>query len=181
MTRKLNTEELVPTMATQTPTKRQARQATTSKATTERKRNTANKSAARTKASARRTTSAARTTSGSSHPTAKKATRTAGRRVDPATARLQTFARQAERVALIPVGVALEAGDAVINAARTYSNPRRAKRRLDRFERRGATALRRDRRTLEHTARVARRDTAQRTNGLRSDAQSLVEEVRSII
>jgi hypothetical protein len=164
-------------MATQTPTKRQA---STSKATTTRKRNAANKSA-HTKASARRATSAARTTSGPSQATVKKATRTAGRRVDAATPRLETFARQAERVALIPVGVALEVRDLVIDAARTYSDPRRAKRRLDRFERRGATALRRNRRTVERKARVTRRDLAQRTNGLRSDAESVVEEVRSLI
>jgi hypothetical protein len=165
-------------MATQTPTKRQA---TTRKATTTRKRNAANKSAARTKASPRKATSAARTTSGSSHATVKKATRTTGRRADAGTARLETFARQAERLALIPVGVALEARDSVIDAARTYSDPRRAKRRLDRFERRGATALRRNRRTLEHKARVTRHDMAQRTNGLRSDAESVVEEIRSLI
>ena len=165
-------------MATQTPTNRKA---TTSKATTTRRRNAANQSAARTKASARRATSAPRTTSGPSQATVKKATRTAGRRVDSATARLETFARQAERVALIPVGAALEARDSVIDAARTYSDPRRAKRRLDRFERRGANALRRNRRTLEHKARVTRRDMAQRTNGLRSDAESVVGEVRSLI
>jgi CBS-domain-containing membrane protein len=165
-------------MATPTPTKRQA---TAGKATATRKRNAASKSAARAKASARRPTSAARTTSGSSQATVKKATRTAGRRVDTATARLEAFARQAEWVALIPVGLALEARDLMIGVARTYSDPRRAKRRLDRFERRGATALRRNRRTLEHKARVTRRDMAQRTNGWRSDAENLVEEVRSII
>jgi hypothetical protein len=146
-------------MATQTPTKRQA---TASKATATRKRNAAaTKSAAGTKASARRPKSAARTTSGSS--------------------RLEAFARQAEWVALIPVGVALEARDLMIATAHTYSDARRAKRRLDRFERRGATALRRNRRTLEHKTRVTRRDIAQRTNGWRSDAENLVEEVRSII
>jgi hypothetical protein len=173
-------------MATQTPIKRKA---TTSKATT-RKRNVTNKSAARTKATARRATSAART-SGSSQATAKKSTRTAGRRGDAATARLETVARQAERLVLIPVGVALEARDSLIDAARTYADPRRAKRRLDRFERRGATALRRNertvaqlrrnQRTVAHKARVTRRDVAERTNGLRSDAEGLVEEVRSII
>lgn len=165
-------------MATQTPTKRRA---TTSKATTTRKRNAPNKGAARTKASARRATSAAKTTSGPSQARVKKATRTAGRRNDAATARLETFARQAERVALIPVGVALEARDSLIDVVRTYSDPRRAKRRLDRFERRGATALRRNRRTLEHKARVTRRDMVQGTNRLRSDAESVVEEVRSLV
>jgi hypothetical protein len=79
------------------------------------------------------------------------------------------------------VGVALEARDSLIDAARTYADPRRAKRRLDRFERRGATALRRNQRTVAHKARVTRRDVAERTNGLRSDAEGLVEEVRSII
>jgi hypothetical protein len=84
-------------------------------------------------------------------------------------------------MALIPVGAALEARDAVIDTARTYSDPRRAKRRLDRFERRGATALRRNRRTLEQKARVARRDMARRTNGARSDAENVIGEVRSIL
>lgn len=165
-------------MATQTPTKRQA---TATKAAATRKRNAAKHSAASTKASARPTTSSAKATSRAARSTAKQTPRTTGRRVDAATSRLEAFARQAERVALIPVGAVLEARDAIIDSARTYSNPRRAKRQLDRFERRGATAIRRNRRALQHSARVARRDVAQRTNGLRADTENLVEEVRSII
>jgi hypothetical protein len=165
-------------MATQTPTKRQA---SASKAAATRKRNAAKQSASSTKASARRTTSSAKVTSNAARSTVKQATRATGRRIDAATLRLESFARQAERVALIPVGAALEARDVVIDAARTYSNPRRAKRQLDRFERRGATALRRNRRTLQHKAQVARRDIAHRSDGLRADTENLVEEVRSII
>jgi len=91
------------------------------------------------------------------------------------------LARDAERLALIPVGAVLEARDVMIDTVRTYSDPRRAKRRLDRFERRGATAMRRNRRTLQHKARVAGRDVAQRSDGLRANTETLVEEVRSII
>jgi hypothetical protein len=176
--KKPNIEELVLIMATQTPTKRRA---STSKATATRKRNAAKRSVARTKASGRRTKSSTKTTSSAATSTVRQASRTAGRRVDAAAARLETFARQAERMALIPVGAALETRDAVIGTARIYSDPRRAKRRLDRLERRGATALRRDRRTLEHKARVTRRDMARRTDGVRSDAENVIGEVRSII
>jgi hypothetical protein len=54
-------------------------------------------------------------------------------------------------------------------------------RQLDRFERRGAIAMRRNRRTLQHKARVTRHDVAQRTYGLRANTENLVKEVRSII
>ena len=59
------------------------------------------------------------------------------------------MAQQAERAVFIPVGVALEARDRVVNTIRTYTRGRSARRELNRFERRGASALRRNRRALE--------------------------------
>jgi hypothetical protein len=166
-------------MATQTRT---SRQAAASKAAATRKRTTAKRSATRTKASAKRTASSARTTSRGAQRTARQAARTAGRNADTTVSRLEVFARQAERTAvLIPVGAALELRDAVVDAARTYTDRRRAKRRFDRFERRGETALRRNRRNLERQAKVARRDVEARTNGLRSDAEQVVERVRQTV
>jgi hypothetical protein len=41
--------------------------------------------------------------------------------------------------------------------------------------------MRRNRRTLQHKARVTRHDVAQRTYGLRANTENLVKEVRSII
>jgi hypothetical protein len=176
-------------MATQTTTQRQA---AAKKAADTRKQNAAKESAAHTKASARRTSTsarksakttsqAARSTSRNARSTAKQATRTAARGIDAQATRLEAIARQAERVALIPVGAALEARDAVVDTVRTYTDSRTAKRQLDRFERRGANALRRDRQSLERTARATRRDIEQRTDGLRSGASSLVDEVRTLI
>jgi hypothetical protein len=176
-------------MATQTTTQRQA---AAKKATATRKRNVAKQSASSPKASARRTSNSARSsarttsqaakrTSQSARSTAKQATRTAARSVDAQATRLEALARQAERVALIPVGAALEARDAVVDTVRTYTDSRTAKRQLDRFERRGAAALRRDRQSLERTARATRRDIEQRTDGLRSGTSSLVDEVRTLI
>jgi hypothetical protein len=176
-------------MATQTTTQRQA---AAQKAAATRKRNAAKQSASETKASARRTSTtarnsaqttsqAAKSTARSARSTAEQATRTAARTVDAQATRLEAIARQAERVTLIPIGAALEARDAVVDTVRTYTDSRSAKRQLDRFERRGATALRRDRQSLERTARATRRDVEQRTDGLRSSASSLVDEVRSLI
>src|ERR1039458_10158372 len=161
-------------MATQTTTQRQA---AAKKATATRKRNVAKQSASSPKASARRTSHSAR----SSARTTSQAARTAARSVDAQATRLEALARQAERVALIPVGAALEARDAVVDTVRTYTDSRTAKRQLDRFERRGAAALRRDRQSLERTARATRRDIEQRTDGLRSGTSSLVDEVRTLI
>ena len=135
-------------MATQTRT---ARQAAASKAAATRKRNAAKRSATRTKAE---------------------------RRAGAATSRLEALARQAERALLIPVGAALEVRDAALSTVHTYSNRGTARRQLDRFERRGESALRRNRR-LERQVRKARRDVGKRANGLRSDAQHALEQVRS--
>ena len=152
-----------------------------SKAAATRKTRAAKQSASRTKASAKRTTSAARSTSRAARGTGTQATRTASRSADAAGAGLQVFARRAERAVLIPVGAALEARDALIGTVRSYSNRTTARRRLNRFERRGATALRRNRRTLERQVRTTRRDVAQRTNGLRNGAEGLVDQVRELV
>ena len=137
-------------MATQS---RAARQAAGQKAAATRKRSAAKRSATGTKASARQTTSAARGTARAARSTAKQGARTAGRHADAASSGFQALARQAERAVLIPVGAALEAGDAVVGTVRIYSDRRSAKRELDRFERRGEQAIRRNRRRLEREAR----------------------------
>ena len=93
--------------------------------------------------------------------------------------RLEALARQAERALLIPVGVALEARDRVIETAQTYSTPTKAKRRFDRFERRGATALRRNRRTLEREARELRREVEARADQASSEAGKRVRSLAS--
>jgi hypothetical protein len=133
-------------MATQTRT---ARQAAGNKAAATRKRNAAQRSATTTKTSAKQTTNAARSTARGARNTAKQATRTAGRRAEAATSGLQVIARQAERALLVvPVGAALEARDAALSTVRTYADRRTAKREFDRFERRGESALRRNRRRV---------------------------------
>ena len=135
----------------------------------------------RTKTSAKQTTSATKTTAHAAQTTAKQATRTAERRVDAATSGLEALAARAERALLIPVGAALEARDAAVSTVRTYSNRRTAKRELDRFERRGESALRRNRSRLERQVKEARRDVGKRTDGLRSDAEAAVEQIRSLV
>lgn len=164
-------------MATQTKT---ARQAAGSQASATRKRNAAKRSAKSTRTSAKQTTNAARGTARAARSTAKQAARTGDRRPEVAASGLQVLARQAERALLIPVGAALEARDAAVSTVRTYSDRRTAKRELDRFERRGESALRRNRRRLERQVREARRDAAKRTNGLSSSAGGAVERIRSL-
>jgi hypothetical protein len=140
-------------MAPQTRTKRQA---TAKKAAATRKRNAAKGSASRTRSSARRTTSSARSTARSARETgraarttARQATRTTARRAAAEQTRLEGVARQAERAVLIPIGAALEARDRIVDTARTYTNRNKTQRQLNKFERRGATALRRNRRAVE--------------------------------
>jgi hypothetical protein len=53
----------------------------------------------------------------------------------------QKARRQAERIALIPVGAAFEARDRVVDAVRGHRTPGRARRTLNRFERRGRRVL----------------------------------------
>lgn len=132
-------------MATQTRT---ARQAAGNKAAATRRRNAAKRSARTTKTSAKQTTTAARSTARAARSTAKQATRTVEHRAEAASSGLQVLARQAERALLIPVGAALEARDAAVSTVRTYSGRRTAKREFDRFERRGESVLRRNRRRL---------------------------------
>jgi hypothetical protein len=165
-------------MATQTRT---ARQAAGNKAAATRKRNAATRSARSTKTSAKQTTNAARSTPRGVRSAAKQASRTADRRADAATSGLQVLARQAERAVLIPVGAVLEARDAAVSTVRTYSDRGTAKRELDRFERRGESALRRNRRRLEQQVKEARRDVGKRTNGLSSRAEGAVEEIRRLV
>ena len=165
-------------MATQT---RRSRQAAASKAAATRKSRAAKQSASRTKASVKRTSTSARSTTRAARGTGTQAARTASRSADAAGAQFQVLARQAERAVLIPVGAALEVRDALIDTVRTYSKRTTARRRLNRFERRGATALRRNRRAVERQAKSARRDVGQRTNGLRDGAEGLVEQVRELV
>jgi hypothetical protein len=152
-------------MAAQTTTQRQA---TAKQAAATRKRNAAKRSAYRTKVSARRTANSARSTSRAARGTAKQATRTTARRVEAEATRLEAVARQAERALHIPVGVALEARDTMVQTVRTYANRTRARRELNRFERRGATALRRNRRNLERQVKGVHRSVERRAGNFQS-------------
>ena len=133
-------------MAAQTKTQRQA---AAKKAAATRKRNSARQSGGTAKASARRTRSSAQDTGRAARRTAKQAASATARRAEAETTRLGAVARQAERVVLIPVGAALETRDRVTDTVRTYTDTRLTHQELNRFERRGANALGRTRRTAE--------------------------------
>ena len=160
-------------MAPQTRTQRQA---SAKKAAATRRRNTAQGSASRTRASARRTTKSARSTARSARETgraagstARSAARTTARRASAEQTRLEGVARQAERAVLIPIGAALEARDRIVDTARTYTNRGKTQRELNRFERRGATALRRNRRAVQR-----------QVNGFSVNPGEVADRVRSI-
>ena len=119
-------------MAAQTKTQREA---AAKKAAATRKRNSARQSGGTAKASARRTRSSAQDTGRAARTTAKQAA--------------SATAHQAERVVLIPVGAALETRDRVTDTVRTYTDSGLTRQELNRFERRGAKALGRTRRTAE--------------------------------
>ena len=136
-------------MAAQTKTQRQA---AAKKAAATRKRNSARQSGGTAKASARRTRSSAENTGRAARTTAEQAARATARRAEAETTRLGAVAHQAERAVLIPVGAALEARDRVTDTVRTYTDTRLTRHELNRFERRGATALGRTVRTSDRRA-----------------------------
>jgi hypothetical protein len=164
-------------MAAQTRTQRQA---AAKKAAATRKRNSAKQSSGTAKASARRTTRSAKGTGRAARTTAKQAARATARRASAETTRFEAVARQAERAVLIPVGAALEARDRVNATVRTYSDSQLTRRQLNRFERRGATALRRNRRAVERQAKDVRDSVETRANELQSSANNVVDRVLSI-
>jgi hypothetical protein len=164
---------VTPTMATQTRTQRQA---AARKAAATRKRNAARSSRARTRGSARATRRSAGRTAASARKTATQATRSATRRAEAETAGLRALRHQAERALLIPVGAAVAARDAL---ADVFGRPRGLRRQLDRFERRGETALRRNRRQAERHVRAARRDVQRGATAVRRNRRRAERQVRA--
>jgi len=81
---------------------------------------------------------------------------------------------------LIQVGATLEARDRVAALIRTYSDSRLANQQLNRFERRGASVLRRKRRAVERQAKDVRNTVESRANGVHSRANDVVENVLSL-
>lgn len=162
-------------MATQTKTQRQA---AGHKAAATRKRNSTKRSAGATKSSARRTRSSAsatvrtsaRATSRDAKRTGRQAGRTATSGIGAATQRVEELGRRAQRALFIQVGAAATVRDAVVKAARTYSNATKANAEFNKLERRGARAFGRTERRFERSA-----------NGLRSDAGDLVDRVRELV
>lgn len=104
----------------------------------------------------------------------------AARRISAERVYLDAIARRGERAVLIPVGAALEARDRIVAVYRTYGDRQRLRTQLNRFERRGATALRRNRRAVERQARDVRNGVEDRANGFQSRATDVVERVRSL-
>jgi hypothetical protein len=86
-----------------------------------------------------------------------------------------------ERGVYVPVGAVLEVRDSVAEAVRNYSDPQRAKREFDRFERRGERALRRNRRAVERGVTEARREVENRANRVQTGTDDLVDRVRSLV
>ena len=163
-------------MAPQTRTQRQA---AAKKAAATRKQNYARQSSGTAKASVRRTTTSAQSTGRAARTASKQAGRATARGVLAEKTRFEAVARQGERVILIPVGAALEARDRVAATIRTYSDSRLARQQLNRFERRGATVLRRKRRAVERQAKDVRDSVESRANGVQSRANDVVEHVLS--
>jgi hypothetical protein len=162
------------------PQTQRQRQAAAKKAAATRKRNAARQSNGTTKAAARRTASSAKSTGRSARTTARSGALTTARRASAERLRLEAFSPLAERAVLIPVGAALEARDRIVEIARTYGDRELARKRFNRFERRGASALKRNRRVVEQRAKEARNGVETRANGVQSRANEVVERVRSL-
>jgi phage shock protein A len=82
---------------------------------------------------------------------------------------------------LVPVGAALEARDAVVKTVRTYTDAERAQQQLNRFERRGERALRRNRRVVERQVSEVRESVENGASGLQSETGELFERVRALV
>jgi hypothetical protein len=162
------------------PQTRIQRQAAAQKAAATRKRKSARQSNGTAKAAARRTAGSARSTGRSARTASKRAARTAALRFSAETAYLEALARRGERALLIQVGAALEVRDRIAALLRTYGDPQALRSRLNRFERRGATALRRNRRAVERHAKEARNGVESRANDVQSRATEVVERIRSL-
>jgi hypothetical protein len=94
---------------------------------------------------------------------------------------MEAAARRAQRALYVPVGVILEARDGIAQTARTYTDPRRAQRQFDRFERRGKRALQRNRRVVEQRVTKGQRKVEHRVEDVQTGAEDLVERVRSLV
>jgi hypothetical protein len=164
-------------MAPQTRTQRQA---AAKKAAATRKRKSARQSSGTAKAAARRSASSAQSTGRSAATASRQRARTAAVRFSAEKAYLEAIARRGERAVLIPVGAALEARDRIAALLRTYGDRTALRSRLKRFERRGANALRRNRRAVERQAREVRNGVEHRANGFQSQASQVVDRVRSL-
>jgi hypothetical protein len=101
-------------------------------------------------------------------------------RAEAEKTRLGAVAHQAERAALIPVGAALEARDRVTDTVRTYSNTQLTRQELNRFERRGAKALGRTRRTVERQTKHVQGSVKNSANDVQSNARNIVDRVLSL-
>ncbi len=165
-------------MATQTRTRRQA---AANKAAATRKQNAADASAASAKTSARQTKRSAAATGREAKRTAKQAGTTTSRRIDAATSRLDAIGRQAERAFLIQIGAALEARDAVLQTAQTYTDPGRLTRELDRFEQRGERALRQRRRDIDHKVRNAQREAGRQATDAKEGAKEVIDTLQRLV
>ncbi len=165
-------------MATQTRTQRRT---AAKKVGATRKRYASKQNSQRAKVSARRVARSAQKTGRPARTATKRAGGSATRRAGAKTTRRVGVARQAERGFLIPIGAFLEARDRVISTARTYTSPSAARRELNRFERRGATALRRNRRSVQRRANGVRRDIEHSANGLQSGTEDVLERIRSLV
>jgi hypothetical protein len=156
-------------MAEQTTTQRKA---TAKKAAATRKRNAAARSARSTKSSAKATQTSAKTT--------------AANATSAGNVTLDSVALQAERAVLIPVGAALAARDAVVEATKPFTSRTSAEKELKKFERRGNTArnnvrreVKRTRTRVERELRQRRIDVRTRVGDVRGDLQKQVTEVQS--
>lgn len=93
-------------------------------------------------------------------------TKRATRRADAEVTRAEAFARQVERVVLVPVGALLSATDSLND---TLSTRNGLQRTLKRFERRGETALRRNRRKATAQVRRTRTQAKRQVKSTRRD------------
>ena len=177
----------------ETTTKRTAssttRKTTARKSTARKPRTTAAAQRATARSPRAKTAAARRSTAG------KRAERKAERRAEGRLDEVRSYVEQvgddvrtyveqagdvAERVVLTSVGAALVARDGVVELRETWATPAKARRELNRYERRGVAARNRVERDVKKARTRVERELRQRRTRFGRDAQQLRRDVRPL-
>ena len=165
-----------------------ARQSAGAKAAATRKKNATKRSTAAKKAAATRSANRGAAARSTAKTSAARSRTNAARRAAEAKNEIRTpLARAsgiAEKVVLVPVGAALVARDEVVatfeDLRSSYGSRTKAKQELNRFERRGSSAVKNIERDARQTRTRVERELRQRRTRLEKDLRRVDQELKGV-